>query len=341
MKTTLTIPAMLFAAALSAQCTFTPTVSPTDLMLCPFQEAMLETETYDSYQWYRDGELIPDATERTITVSSEDAANSFSVEATLDGCTEMSAGVLVDGWAFLLPYAIHAGDPPLYIAGEGIQHNCAGDTVLLILNYQTNVRWFRNGAVLEGQTDDTLVIVQNGDYTAEGAPSICPDFVMGLGVNVAIRFDEPVQPTLSVGGGGQLCAEPEGVAYQWYLNGAPLAGDQPCIDVMSAGSYTVVVTYDPDCSVPSAPYLATSIGSAVGRAAAQLFPVPANDRVTVRWSDGTVRTPWELVDMLGRRSLEGSRNGSSEQVIDISMLPNGRYWLRSTGERPLVLDVLK
>ena len=52
----------LFLLALSlpffevqAQCPFDPTVLPPDLILCPNEQAVLATQVYDSYQWYKDG----------------------------------------------------------------------------------------------------------------------------------------------------------------------------------------------------------------------------------------------------------------------------------------------
>lgn len=341
MKTLSTLSTLLLSTLVSAQCTFTPTVSPSGLILCPFEEAALSTETYDSYQWYRDGEAIDGATAQTLAVSSEDGGASFSVEATLDGCTEMSAAELVDGWVFLLPYVIHAGDEALYISGEGIQHNCEGDSVLLVFSYTENVQWFRNGAEISGGTNDTLLVMADGFYTAEGAPTTCPDFVMQLGVEVGVMFDEPVQPTISATGAGELCAEPEGDAYQWYLNGAPLEEDQACIQANAEGSYTVMVTYDPDCSIPSAPYLSTGLGLEDGLDQTRLFPVPAKDQVTVHWSTSDQRNTWELVDVVGRRVLEGRHDGTATHVIDLSRVPVGRYWLRSAGERPLVLEVVR
>lgn len=341
MKPLSLLSAFLFGTGLSAQCTFTPTVSPNDLILCPFTEALLSTGTYDAYQWYKDGELIEGATSQTLTVSSMDAVSSFAVEATLNGCTEMSAEVLVDAWAFLLPFVIHAGDEPLYIEGEGVQHNCEGDTVLLILNYSQQVRWYHNGSLIEGESDDTLVVVQDGSYTCEGAPDECPDFVMPLGVEVGIRFDPPVQPILSFSNDGLLCAEPEGVAYQWYLFDAPLAGDQACIEIASEGSYTVAVTYDPDCSIPSAPFVVTGLGDQEERSVISVFPVPAKDHVTVRWNAAMEGSAWEMVDIVGRRMMDGERGATSEQVIDISSLPQGRYWLRSAGETPMLIAVMR
>ena len=52
-----------------AQCTFTPTISPNSVILCPNSSEVLTTEVCDSYQWYKDGSPIPGATQQTHSVS--------------------------------------------------------------------------------------------------------------------------------------------------------------------------------------------------------------------------------------------------------------------------------
>ena len=113
-RTTLLIIGMSAAVAATAQCPFTPTILPSDLILCPNESGTLTTQVYDAYQWNKDGSPISGATGQTLTVDQwADAGSSFTVSATLDGCTEMSAPVLVDGWVFLLPYVMHGGDEPM------------------------------------------------------------------------------------------------------------------------------------------------------------------------------------------------------------------------------------
>ena len=92
------------ATGLWAQCTFTPTVTPNNIILCPNDSAELTTQEYDSYQWYKGSDPIVGATSQTLMVHQyEDAGYEFKVAATLDDCTESSVPVLVDGWAFLFP----------------------------------------------------------------------------------------------------------------------------------------------------------------------------------------------------------------------------------------------
>src|SRR5690606_8282712 len=93
-----------------AQCPFTATVTPNNLILWPSTQDTLWTQVYDSYQWYKAGQPIAGATNQYLVVDHfMDAGSEFSVEVTANSCTEMSDTVLVDGWAFLPPVVMHEG----------------------------------------------------------------------------------------------------------------------------------------------------------------------------------------------------------------------------------------
>jgi hypothetical protein len=176
----------LHTAALQAQCDFTPTVVG-DLLLCPGGQGQLSTQSYDSYQWQKrtwpNGTWadIPNATAQTLDIGPDDLLFNFRVRATVAGCTENSAEVLVDGWVFLLPVVEHGG---VYtFSPQGGYRLCAGDsmTLRLKLPYTTNITWFRNDQPMT-DTTNLLVIREAGAYTVQGAPGVCPDFIVPLGL---------------------------------------------------------------------------------------------------------------------------------------------------------------
>lgn len=74
-------------------CAHTPTVLPTQVLVCPGPPVVLWTQQYDSYQWLEDGVPIPGATSYSClgNVGSE-----YSVLATLNGCSELSEKRLID-----------------------------------------------------------------------------------------------------------------------------------------------------------------------------------------------------------------------------------------------------
>ncbi len=176
----------------NAQCAFDPIITG-ELILCPNGTEILSTQVYDSYQWHKRAFNepvsfpIPGDTSQTISVSNpDDVLFYFSVEATLNGCTELSPEVLIDGWAFLPVTVASTGDFTIGDNGESIV--CDGDTMYFTLNlpYDTNITWFLNGSPIPSATSNKLPVSTAGQYTVSGAPSICPDYIQPLGLNLDV-----------------------------------------------------------------------------------------------------------------------------------------------------------
>jgi len=101
----------------------------------------------------------------------------ISVAATLDGCTETSPEVLVDGLFF----------PPMLVLTEGAfeagpngeQVICAGDTLyeIVLSPYTANIQWYNGPNPISGATNDTLVVTQPGSYWLTASPEECLNFV--------------------------------------------------------------------------------------------------------------------------------------------------------------------
>ena len=178
---------------LQAQCDFDATIEG-DLILCPNANGQLFTQEYEAYQWmkraYNETEATPinGATEQFLDVSSaNDVGYYMSVEVTLDNCTEMSEEILVDSWWFLPVTVASVGDFEIGNMGEAII--CSGDSMFFEMNlpYDTNIIWYKDGAVIIGETDSKLVVYEAGAYTVQGAPSICPDYTQFLGLDLIVE----------------------------------------------------------------------------------------------------------------------------------------------------------
>lgn len=327
MRSSLTLATIGLSAGLWAQCTFTPTITPADLILCPGESALLSTQEYDSYQWFRDGQAIDGATQQTLAVDYfTDSGYSFTVLAEQDACSELSTPVLVDGWVFLLPYVIHEGDEPVAIGPNGESTYCAGAFVQLTLGmpYTENITWTLNGAPIPGADGPSLVVTTSGSYSVSAAPSVCPTSVTPLGLSVDILFVPPTQPVISEED-GQLCASPPGETYQWYLNGeAILDTNTPCIPALISGAYTVRVFYEQGCQVTSEPYLSTDINGALPH---RPWTVGSHaGQVQVNW-DGAVDlgTYWSITDVQGRSVRNGFMPMHGPLHVDLAGLPGGVY----------------
>lgn len=313
-----------------AQCTFTPTISPNTLILCPEETATLMTEPYDAYQWYKDGSLIDGAVDQALPVSAMlDVGSMFTVEATLDGCTEMSAGVLVDGWMFLPPYVIHGGDEPISSGPELLF--CEGDTLLLELGpgYTESIVWTNNGAPIPNETSPILVVTTPGSYTVSAATGTCPNYVLNLGVTVDVAFTVPMQPDI-VDLGTEICPYPVGISTYWYLNDQPYSSDE-CITPTEPGAYSVFVDYGQACQAISDPWLTTGTGALTARSPSA-SPIPTRDELRVQWPAGSGAQPmWRLLDATGREVLSGTVPATGTSILDVRAVPAGNYVLVASG----------
>ena len=326
---------LLLPAIASAQCPFNPTIEPANPVLCPGEQMTLSTQAYDSYQWYKDGQPIDGATTQSWTVDySTDGGSEITVEATDEGCTEMSPGAVVDGWVFLPMYVIHGGDEPAYLGEHGEPHFCEGDVFTLTMGMTgaVNITWYRNGVELEDEHETTLEITTTGNYSCSAAPDICPNSILHLGLEVQAIFHPMEQAVIELNGEGDLCASPEGLAYEWSLNGQPLVGaDSACITAAGPGSYTVLVDYGQACQEASEPFI---LMSTPGLVAHDLWvgPNPADRTLTLRTDNGMLDIEgWRIIDLSGAVMLSGRSAKGPSLDIDVSGLAGGVYFLLPLG----------
>ncbi len=216
--------------ALLAQCPFTPTVFG-DTLVCPNEGALLSTQAYDTYQWYRrdflaaTAEPVAEATAQTISVAAESLPAFYSVTATLNACTVRSAEVLVDGLLFLLPFVIQEGEYTFDPNSETFSI-CEGDTLFLELGqpYRTSITWYRDGNPIPTATGFRYAITTAGAYTVEAAPEICPNFIqpLGLTLQVSSRSCETTTLELSKTPSVQLFPNPSSGLVQLRTQGGTL-----------------------------------------------------------------------------------------------------------------------
>ena len=178
-----------------SQCPHDPSITPINPILCPNESDTLWTQSYDSYQWYKDGNLIPSETNQYLVVDATNyGLSNITVEATDAGCSELSPSVLIDGWTFLLPIAMISGD---YNFANGVYMVCLNDTITfeLGLPYDTNIQWTADGNPIVGQTNSLIEITSSDatgivNYNVCGSPSICPNYLQCLGVSLNVQFIE-------------------------------------------------------------------------------------------------------------------------------------------------------
>jgi hypothetical protein len=109
----------------------------------------------------------------------------------MDTCQKTAEGVLIDGYVFLLPSVMHTGNYTFDPVSESFVI-CSGDTMFLnlLMPYEVNITWYRNGVPIIGEVTPLLAVTEAGDYTVEGAPQICPEYIQPLGLVLPVRVEE-------------------------------------------------------------------------------------------------------------------------------------------------------
>ncbi len=204
-----------------------------------------------TYQWFKDGEAIPDATAATLTLANASRADAGSytvaVENVVDSVTSAAAVVVVNYAPEITtqPAGVHA------VTGDRIELTVEADG-LPAPTYQ----WFFNGGELSGRTDATLVIDSanaghNGFYTVEVTNAF--GSVISDPAEVVVDFaplviNHPVSATVATGGTLELSVQVIGLptpTLQWRKDGEPISGATGAtltlanVTPADAGSYDV------------------------------------------------------------------------------------------------------
>ncbi|MBK6987903.1 MAG: T9SS type A sorting domain-containing protein [Bacteroidetes bacterium] len=185
---------VLFATTANAQ---NPTVVG-DSMLCPNSTGMVSTQPYDTYQWFiryfGSSTITPisGANSQFLPIDySTYAASYLSVEVTLGANDYISPEFFVDGWVFSGFTVASTGDFTIGPFGESVL--CPGDTMYfeVMQPYDTNITWYYNGDTIPGINSTILTVTTPGIYYVTGAPSLCPLYIEGPGVDLTV-IDCPV-----------------------------------------------------------------------------------------------------------------------------------------------------
>ncbi len=104
------------------------------------------------WQWAQNDTLIPGANSSGFTATEPGAYTAFTTD--LHGCTYSSALVLV----------YPGQDPDAAVTLVGDEPACSGDVILLIGSGGNDYTWYRDGQLISGNTDSTLLVTQAGDY---------------------------------------------------------------------------------------------------------------------------------------------------------------------------------
>ncbi|WPO90956.1 T9SS type A sorting domain-containing protein [Chryseobacterium sp. HR92] len=209
MKTKLIFLVFLLFSILDIKAQCTPTITsprlgqkyPGTILFCDVEDEIISTtQTYGSYQWYKQEwtwqtpnnnpwVAIPGATSQQLTVSGNDQLNYFKVKVTDGDCIAESPAVFADGFVYGLPAMMTTYTPGTYQDNGGIVNVCNGASVqfdnIFPVVYGKHT-WFRcvpssnppvlgDPCIIPGVVGDTYVATSSGKYGFYACTEYCPD----------------------------------------------------------------------------------------------------------------------------------------------------------------------
>lgn len=325
----------LIGSSAWSQCPHDPRITG-DTILCPNQTGLLEVQTAEAYQWYLRSygsgmaNPIPGDTNKTLQINDVDHVLTYiSVETEINGCVERSPEVLIDGYAFLPPTVQSTGSFRIGQNGESLL--CTGDTVFfeLMLPYTENIQWYNGGNPIPGAIDPLFVATQSGYYTVEGAPYVCPNYIVQLGVTLEVIKYNTVEPDFGLG--NDTFFVDNAASFQeikWYRNDTLIQTGGAWLVPTSNGAYGVETVDQNGCESSILPGIVyPPLGIPRSQAPnLHIYPTLTQDILHLRQ---TQPQPMQIrvVDATGRVVYHDHMT-TIQQSISTAHWPTGMYWVQ-------------
>lgn len=233
--------------------TFNLFVDPANISL-PGDPVQVSPATYTNlkYRWVRNGVLIPNETESSITINQSGVYYAY-VDYGI--CNPVSAGKPTTS----------SIDVTVNIVPGGSTFNITGNPIIcpptlnpLTVTAGYSYQWFKDGVALAGETAFTYNAAQPGNYTVLVNQGTCANTskvfnVSAVGFTASIDVD--LLPDVNIIGAGEpksitITSSATAPTYQWYLNNVLIpTAVLPTYNATQAGKYKAVVNQTSGCLV--------------------------------------------------------------------------------------------
>lgn len=217
----------------------TGSISPASATFCTGGSVTLTATGGSSYQWYKDGAKITNATAATYNAT---AAGTYTADVmNAGGCKGTTANSAV----------VTAGTAPTGTITPATASVCAGGSVALKVSGGTRYQWYKNGTAIIGATADELRVTEAGNYSADIINATCTGKASNTAVVTAAAalagVVSPAAASICPGGSVVLTAS-GGDTYQWYKDGAALPGaTSASYSASVAGTYYADISTNSGC----------------------------------------------------------------------------------------------
>ncbi len=222
------------------------------------------------------------------------------------------------------------------LSASGPTTVCKGEKVTLVVNPSaTSYQWTQNGSNINGATNSTYFAKTTGVYACKVTGECGTAFTNSIQVTVNPKPNASIQPTgiVNICQGDSLKLKSNstpGVSYQWFYNGAAIAGATSNVYwAKDAGKYFVQTT-KLNCTRQSTK---TTIKfnckiSETTDGKFLVFPNPSSGKISVVFNSADEEASWILFDLTGQKRAEGNMHfDSNESQLDFSSLSPGNYFL--------------
>src|SRR5690606_35262248 len=136
---------------------------------------------------------------------------------------------------------------------------CEGGNTTLTSSAVSGNQWYRNGVLIPGETGQSIIVTQGGNYTVSVTVNGCTSTSAPTTVTT---LPVPATPTISIEGPTTYCSNnasvltanaPAGLSFQWYRNGIAIPdATQNTLAPLTSGNYSVQVSNGSCSSTPAA-----------------------------------------------------------------------------------------
>lgn len=257
----------------------------------------ISTSRYATYQWYRNGDMIPGATYQLYKVVED---GEYTVDVVAENGCEATADAV--SMCVPVPEISRSGAQLTSTEGEAYQ-------------------WYVNDEILNGAIHRTIQAQNAGDYSVEVTNN---DECRSRSTPETVCIPIPV---IAVSG-ESLLESTAGAAYQWYWDDEPIEGATSRQYVAeNPGDYYVEVENDTGCVDRSLSVSVDVVGlEDKSYSRVELFPNPVEQVLHI--STEHQLTAIMIYDMLGKVVYRKDTDIAANQQIDMSGVPAGVYMVR-------------